>query len=103
MFHPIVVNAKLNDNIQWNPAQYGMPRFRFVEPSELIKGDPPRLLAEYEHQAFAPWRHQRIIAPGSAEMQVLRHDFEPNAYSTLLNPDFKKNLPSFQFMPIDLQ
>jgi hypothetical protein len=100
MFHrPFFVTARLGQNIQWAPARYGTPRFHFAQPLELANDDPPRLLAEYEHRAFAPWSAQDSLAPGPADAQVLRRDFDPSAYRTLLNPDLKKNLPAFQFKP----
>jgi hypothetical protein len=104
MFHrPFFVTAKLGQDIQWAPARFGKPRFPFAQHSEFAKDDPPRLLAEYEHRAFAPWGAQDSLAFGPADVQVLRRDFDPNAYRTVLNPDFKRNLPAFQFTSIALQ
>jgi hypothetical protein len=100
MFHrPFFVTAKLDHRIQWAPARYATPKFQFPGPSEFAKNEPPRLFAEYEHRTFAPFSPQEKLAPGSPDPQVIRLDFNPNAYRTLLNPDFKKNLPSFQFTP----
>ena len=98
MFHrPFFEPAKLDHNIQWAPARYGTPRFHFAQPSEFANDDPPRLLAEYEHRVFAPWSAQNSLPFGPADVQVLRRDFDPNAYRTALNPNFKMNLPAFQF------
>ncbi len=103
IFHSSYVAMKRNQSVQWIPTQYRVPRFHFVEPVDFVDNDPPRLLAEYQHQAFGLWSPLKILAPGSAEMQVLRRDFEPDAHSALLNPDFRKSLPAFQFTPIALQ
>ena len=94
---PFIVNAKLDQSIHWAPARYGTPRFPFVEPADFAKDDRPRLLAGYEHRTFAPWSTQDNLAIDPADVWVLRRDFDPNAYRTLLNPDFKWNLPAFQF------
>ena len=100
---PFNVATKLDQNIQWAPAQKGLPRFHFSEPLGFAKDEPPRLLAEYEHRTFAPWSSQDSLAFSPPYVQVLRRDFDPNAYRTLLKLDFKKNLPAFQFAPNDLQ
>ena len=98
MFHrPFFVTEKPGEDIQWAPARYGPPRFHFAHSSEFAKNDPPRLLAEYKHRAFAPWSALDSPAFGPANLQVLRRDFDPNAYRTALSPDFKRNLPAFQF------
>jgi hypothetical protein len=92
IFHlPFIVTAKLDQTVQWAPARYGTPRFPFVEPSEFAKDDPLRLLAGYEHRAFAPWSIQDNLAFDPGDVQVFRRDFDPNAYRTLVNPDFKRN------------
>ena len=104
LFHRTVnVTTRLNQNIQWAPAQKGLPRFHFSEPIGFAKDEPPQLLAEYQHWTFAPWSSQDSLAFSPPYVQVLRRDFDPNSYRTLLKLDLKKNLPAFQFAPNALQ
>jgi hypothetical protein len=102
-YRPFFVTAELGQSIRWAPARYGPPIFQFTQPSEFANDDPPRLLAEYEHRAFAPWSAQGSLSLDPADVQVLRRDFDPNAYRKALNPNFKRNLPAFQFTQNALQ
>lgn len=94
---PFLLIGTPDQIIQWSPTRFGMPKLHFAGPLEFVKNDPPRLLAECEHRPFAPWSPQGNLVPGPGDVQVLRREFDPDAYSTLLNPDFKRNLPAFQF------
>lgn len=96
-FHlPLLVAAKPGQDIEWAPARYGTPRFSFVEASEYGKDDPPQLLAGYEPR-FTLWTNRDRFAFESADLQALRRDFNPDARTKLFSPDFKQNLPAFQF------
>jgi len=96
---PFFGTAQLDQDLQRAPARNGTPRFHLAAPLEFAEEDPLSLLAEYENRTVAPWSPQGSLASGPADAQALRRDFDPIAYRTLLNPDFKKNLPVFQFSP----
>jgi hypothetical protein len=93
---PFLVTSKLSQVIQWAPARYGTPRFSFIEPSKLAEDDPPRLVAGYEPR-FLLWtnRDNFLVEPG--DVPVLRREFDPDTYKTLLSPDCKRNVPAFRF------
>jgi hypothetical protein len=93
---PFLVTAKLERDAPFAPARYGKPRFSFVEPSKSAEDDAPRLLAGYEPR-FALSASRENLAFEPADVQLLRRDFGPDAYRTLLSPDFKQNVPPLQF------
>jgi hypothetical protein len=89
--------AKPNDTVQWSPAQHVLPKLDFAGPLDLIKDDPPRLLAECEHRTFALWSPQGNFGSGVLDAQGLRRDFDQDTFRTLLNHDFRENIPALQF------
>jgi hypothetical protein len=100
LHRPFFAAARPSRNNHWSPAPYGTPKFQFAGPSEFAKNDPPRLFAVYERRTFAPWTPQEMLDSGPPDLRVTRLDFDPMAYANLLNLDFKRNLPTFQFTPM---
>ena len=95
--HSFVGMARPYDTVQWSPAQHVLPKLDFTGRLDMINDDPPRLLAECEHRTFALWSPQGNFGPGVLDPQGLRRDFDPDTFRTLLNHDFRENIPTLQF------
>lgn len=94
---PSLLAVRFDQNVYAPPAQFQMATFHFVVPEESAKADPPKLLAAFEYKTFFAGNPQDIPVFRPVEAQVVRRDFDPEAYRILLNPGLKKNLPVFQF------
>ncbi len=94
---PFLLAGKLAPILQWSPTSHTAPQLDLDVTLEFSRNDPPRLLAEYELKAFAPWIRQDHLLPAPGEAALLQTHFDPNAYIEAVNADLKGNLPVFQF------
>jgi hypothetical protein len=94
---PSLLVVKFDQNVYAPSARFQMTNFHFVVPEESAKADQPKLLAGFEYKTFFAGNPQDIQVFRPVEAQVVRREFDPEAYRMLLNPGLKQNLPVFQF------
>jgi hypothetical protein len=96
---PNLLSTKLDQSVYAPPARFQMTNFYVALPAESAKAVQPKLLAAFEYKTFFTRAPEDIPVFRPVDVQVLRGDFDPEAYRMLLKPDSKKNLPVFQFTP----
>ena len=95
----VLLNAKLDQNAYAAPARLQMANPPLAIPAESAKADLPKLLAAFEYKTSFARAPQDIPVFRPVDAQVLRRDFDPEAYRMLLNLDLKRNLTVFRFTP----
>jgi hypothetical protein len=94
---PGILSAKLDQNAYASAARFEMAGLSLAPPSESAKTDLPKLLAAFEYKTPFTRAPQEIPVFHLVDAQVVRQDFDPEAYRMLLNRGLKNSLPVFQF------